>query len=29
MGEIHLGQNLLHAVKLDERHFGQPCARIC
>ena len=21
-GEIHLGQNLLHAVKLDERHFG-------
>jgi len=20
-GEIHLGQNLLHAVKLDERHF--------
>lgn len=20
--EIHLGQNLLHAVKLDERHFG-------
>jgi DNA-binding transcriptional LysR family regulator len=21
-GEIHLGQNLLHAVKLDERYFG-------
>ena len=21
-GEIHLGQNLLHAVKLDERHYG-------
>jgi LysR family nitrogen assimilation transcriptional regulator len=21
-GDIHLGQNLLHAVKLDERHFG-------
>jgi LysR family nitrogen assimilation transcriptional regulator len=21
-GEIHLGQNLLHSVKLDERHFG-------
>jgi len=21
-GEIHLGQNLLHAVKLDGRHFG-------
>jgi DNA-binding transcriptional LysR family regulator len=21
-GEIHLGQNLLHAVKLDENHFG-------
>ncbi|HUN46097.1 MAG TPA: LysR family transcriptional regulator [Stellaceae bacterium] len=21
-GEIHLAQNLLHAVKLDERHFG-------
>jgi DNA-binding transcriptional LysR family regulator len=21
-GEIHLGQNLLHAVKLDERQFG-------
>jgi DNA-binding transcriptional LysR family regulator len=21
-GEIHLGQNLLHAVKLDERHFS-------
>jgi DNA-binding transcriptional LysR family regulator len=21
-GEIHLGQNLLHAVKLDEHHFG-------
>src|SRR5579871_4602169 len=21
-GEIHLGQNLLHAIKLDERHFG-------
>ena len=21
-GEIHLGQNLLHAVKLDDRHFG-------
>jgi LysR family nitrogen assimilation transcriptional regulator len=21
-GEIHLGQNLLHAVKLDQRHFG-------
>ncbi len=21
-GEIHLGQNLLHAVKLDEKHFG-------
>src|SRR5215468_7876563 len=21
-GEIHLGQNLLYAVKLDERHFG-------
>src|ERR1700761_4993133 len=21
-GEIHLGQNLLHAVKLDERRFG-------
>jgi DNA-binding transcriptional LysR family regulator len=21
-GEIHLGQNLLHAVKPDERHFG-------
>jgi len=21
-GEVHLGQNLLHAVKLDERHFG-------
>jgi len=21
-GEIHLGQNLLHAVTLDERHFG-------
>ena len=21
-GEIHLGQNLLHAVRLDERHFG-------
>ena len=21
-GEIHLGQNLLHAVKLDKRHFG-------
>src|SRR6201996_1492651 len=21
-GEIHLGQNLLHAVKLDESHFG-------
>src|SRR5215471_8466571 len=22
-GDIHLGQNLLHAVKLDERHFGR------
>ncbi|HUC52018.1 MAG TPA: LysR family transcriptional regulator [Xanthobacteraceae bacterium] len=21
-GEIHLGQNLLHAVRLDERHYG-------
>src|SRR5215831_10874041 len=21
-GEIHLGQNLLHAVKLDERYYG-------
>ena len=21
-GDIHLGQNLLHAVRLDERHFG-------
>lgn len=21
-GEVHLGQNLLHAVKLDDRHFG-------
>jgi LysR family nitrogen assimilation transcriptional regulator len=21
-GEVHLGQNLLHAVKLDERYFG-------
>jgi LysR family nitrogen assimilation transcriptional regulator len=21
-GEVHLGQNLLHAAKLDERHFG-------
>jgi DNA-binding transcriptional LysR family regulator len=21
-GKIHLGQNLLHAVKLDERHYG-------
>src|SRR5215813_5695528 len=21
-GDVHLGQNLLHAVKLDERHFG-------
>src|ERR1700744_4597029 len=21
-GEIHLGQNLLHAIKLDERHYG-------
>jgi LysR family nitrogen assimilation transcriptional regulator len=21
-GEIHLGQNLLHAVRLDEQHFG-------
>jgi DNA-binding transcriptional LysR family regulator len=21
-GEIHLGQNLLHTVRLDERHFG-------
>ncbi|MBS0526256.1 MAG: LysR family transcriptional regulator [Proteobacteria bacterium] len=21
-GEVHLGQNLLHAVRLDERHFG-------
>ena len=21
-GEVHLGQNLLHAVKLDERHFA-------
>ena len=21
-GEVHLGQNLLHAVKLDERHYG-------
>ena len=21
-GEIHLGQNLLHAITLDERHFG-------
>jgi len=21
-GEIHLGQNLLHTVKLDQRHFG-------
>ena len=21
-GEIHLGQNLLHSVKLDERHYG-------
>jgi DNA-binding transcriptional LysR family regulator len=21
-GEIHLGQNLLHATKLDERHYG-------
>jgi DNA-binding transcriptional LysR family regulator len=21
-GEVHLGQNLLHSVKLDERHYG-------
>ena len=28
-GEIHLGQNLLHAVKLDELGVRQPCARIC
>jgi DNA-binding transcriptional LysR family regulator len=21
-GDVHLGQNLLHAVRLDERHFG-------
>src|SRR5262249_61000300 len=21
-GDIHLGQNLLHAVKLNEQHFG-------